>query len=294
MLLTILFSLVPIIFLISIFIIGFSWYIASDSLKPVNLSKTKTPGDHQLPFENFSVVSDGLTLKGWFIPVQDASKKSKAPPIILTHGWGGNSEKMLPHAEYLNRAGFNIILYDLRGHGDSDPVELTSLNRMLRDFDKIMEYVLSRAEVDENAIGLMGHSIGAAASILKASQDERVKAVVSSSSFADFDYLAEQTLRSRGLRRFPFQFFVKIFWRKLAGVALETISPVYQIGKIAIPLLLIHGDQDEVISAGEFEKLSKSAKKAEKFLIKGVGHSDLYLHTEFCKKTTDFFTSNLL
>ncbi|MCH8980971.1 alpha/beta hydrolase, partial [candidate division KSB1 bacterium] len=49
---------------------------------------------------------------------------------------------MLPHAEYLNRAGFNIILYDLRGHGDSDPVELTSLNRMLRDFDKIMEYWL--------------------------------------------------------------------------------------------------------------------------------------------------------
>jgi len=140
----------------------------------------------------------------------------------------------------------------------------------------------------------MGHSIGAAASILKASQDERVKAVVSSSSFADFDYLAEQTLRSRGLRRFPFQFFVKIFWRKLAGVALETISPVYQIGKIAVPLLLIHGDQDKVISAGEFEKLSKSAKTAEKFLIKGVGHSDLFLHTEFCKKTTDFFTSNLL
>ncbi len=294
MLLTILFSLVPIIFLISIFIIGFSWYIASASLKPSNLPKTKTPEEHQLRFDNFSVVSEGLTLKGWFIPAQNASKKSKPPTIILTHGWGGNSEKMLPHAEYLNQAGFNVVLYDLRGHGDSDPVELTSLNRMLRDFDKIMEYVLSRAEVDENAIGLMGHSIGAAASILKASQDERVKAVVSSSSFADFDYLAEQTLCSRGLRRFPFHFFIKIFWRKLAGVALETISPVYQIGKIAVPLLLIHGDQDKVISAGEFEKLSKSAKTAEKFLIKGVGHSDLYLHTEFCKKTTDFFTSNLL
>ena len=294
MLLTILLSLVPIIFLISIFIIGFSWYIASDSLKPVNLSKIKTPGDHQLSFENFSVVSDGLTLKGWFIPVQDASKKSKAPPIILTHGWGGNSEKMLPHAEYLNRAGFNVILYDLRGHGDSDSVELTSLNRMLGDFDKIVEYVLSRAEVAENAIGLMGHSIGAAASILQASQDKRIKAVVSSSSFADFDYLAEQTLRSRGLRRFPFQFFVKIFWRKLAGVVLETISPVDQIGKISVPLLLIHGDEDEVISAAEFEKLSKSARTAEKVLLEGVGHSDLYLHAEFRKKVTEFFKSNLL
>jgi len=75
--------------------------------------KQKTPGDHQLPFEDFSVVSDGLTLEGWFIPVQNTSKKSKAPPIILTHGWGGNSEKMLPHAEYLSRAGFNVILYDL-------------------------------------------------------------------------------------------------------------------------------------------------------------------------------------
>ena len=294
MLLIILLSLIPILFLVSIFIVGFSWYIASASLKPSNLPKTKTPNDLRLPFENFSVVSDGLILKGWFIPANNSSKKSKAPTIILTHGWSGNSEKMLPHAEYLNQAGFNIVLYDLRGHGDSDPVELTSLNRMLRDVDKIMEYVLSRAEGADNAIGLMGHSIGAAASILKASQDERVKAVVSSSSFADFDYLAEQTLSSRGLRRFPFQFFVKIFWRKLAGVGLETISPVYQIGKIAVPLLLIHGDQDKVISARELEKLSQSAKTAEKVLIKGVGHSDLYLHAEFRQKVTDFFTSNLL
>ncbi len=33
--------------------------------------------------------------------------------------------------------------------------------------------------------------------------------------------------------------FLKIFLRKLAGVALETLSPVGQIGKIAVPLLLI-------------------------------------------------------
>ncbi len=294
MLLTILLSLLPILFLISIFTIGFSWYIAAASLKPPRQPKTGTPQDHQLSFENFSVVNDGLTLTGWFIPAPNASKKSKVPTIVLSHGWGGNAEKMLPHAEYLNQVGFNIVLYDLRGHGDSDPVELTSLNRMIQDLDRIIEFVLNRVDVANNVIGLMGHSIGAAASILKTSHDRRIKALVGSSSFADFDYLAEQTLRSRGLRRFPFHFVIKIIWRKLAGVALETISPVDQIGEIGVPLLLIHGDEDKVISCGEFEKLSTSATNAEKLLIKGAGHSELYQHPEFRKQVTEFFVSNLL
>lgn len=227
MIIGLLISFLPILMVVAIFIIGISWYIAKTSLVPTRTPKTKSPRDYGMHFEDFSVRSHGLTLKGWFIPAPDESfsEKQKTPTIILTHGWGRSAEQMLPHAEYLHHAGFHLILFDVRGHGDSDSVEYVTMNRIVEDLDAVIYYTLKRPEVNSEAIGLFGHSMGAAASILKASQNSQVKAVASSSGFADLADLTVQMLRWRKLPAFPFRFLIQKFWENGLGCHFLRLIP---------------------------------------------------------------------
>ncbi|MFQ5824870.1 MAG: alpha/beta hydrolase [bacterium] len=291
----ILLSLLPVLLVVVIFVIGFSWYIARTSLVPTHIPKAKNPQAFQMQFKDFSVLSDGLILKGWFIPAPKEcfSESQKAPTLILTHGWGRSAEQMLPYAEFLHQAGFHLILYDVRGHGDSDSGEYVTMYRILEDLDAVVNYTLNRPEVNCTAIGLFGHSMGAAASILKASQDNRIKAVASSSGFADFSDLTTQMLRWRKLPSFPFRFLIQKFWEKRAGKPLSSINPVEQISKISVPVLLLHGELDQVVTPDQLEKLFKNANSAEKQVISGRNHSDLFNDPIYREKVVAFFNKTL-
>lgn len=291
----ILLSLLPFFIVVAIFAVGFSWYIARTSMIPTHTPKNKTPQDLEMKFEEFSVQRDGLKLRGWFIPAPDKShvKNGKAPTLILTHGWGRSAEQMLSHAEYLHQAGFHLSLFDVRGHGDSDAVEYVTMKEILEDLGAIIDYTLTRSEVDPNLLGLFGHSMGAAASILKASQDKRVKAVASSSGFADFGDLTTQMLRWRKLPVLPFRFLIQKFWEKRAGISLSQVNPVAQIGNISVPILLLHGDQDQVVTPDQLEKLFKNTNSAEKHIVTGKNHSDLWDDPMYREKVVTFFNRAL-
>jgi alpha-beta hydrolase superfamily lysophospholipase len=285
----------PVLAVVAIFAVGFSWYIARTSMVPTRTPKTKTPQDFEMKFEEFSVQRDGLKLRGWFIPAPDKShvKNGKAPTLILTHGWGRSAEQMLPHAEYLHQAGFHLSLFDMRGHGDSDAVEYVTMKEILEDLGAIIDYTLTRSEVDPNSLGLFGHSMGAAASILKASQDNRVKAVASSSGFADFGDLTTQMLRWRKLPVFPFRLLVQKFWEKHSGIKLSQVNPVEQIGNISVPILLLHGDRDQVVTPDQLGKLFTNTNSAEKHMVKGKNHSDLFDDPMYREKVVAFFNTTL-
>lgn len=295
MFLQIFLTFLPVLLVVAFFVIGFSWYIAHSSLVPAHTPKTENPQDHEMKFENFTVERQGIILKGWFIPAPQEflTKTKKVPTIILTHGWGRSAQQMLPYAQFLHKAGFNLILYDVRGHGDSDAVEFVTMNLILADLDSMIDYALERPEVNAKAVGLFGHSMGAAASILQASRDKRVKAVVSSSGFADFGDLTSQMLRWRKLPAFPFRFLIQKFWEKRAGISLSSVNPIEQIKNISVPVLLLHGDQDQIVAPDQLEKLFKNANSAEKHVISGKNHSDLFNEPIYQEKVVAFFNKTL-
>ncbi len=295
MVLQILLTFLPVLLVVAIFVIGFSWYIAHSSLVTTQTPKTETPQDYDMPFEDFAVERQGIHLKGWFIPGpgEFRTETRKAPTIILTHGWGRSAQQMLPCACFLHQAGFHLILYDVRGHGDSDSAEFVTIDLILADLESMIDYALARPETDREALGLFGHSMGAAASILQASRDSRVKAVVSSSGFADLGDLTTQMLRGRRLPAFPFRFFIQKFWEKRGGMALSRVNPMEQIEKISAPILLLHGEKDPVVTPDQLEKLFKHANTAEKHIISGKNHSDLFEDPVYQEKVVAFFDRTL-
>src|SRR5437763_2698906 len=105
--------------------------------------------------------------------------------IILSHGYGDNQNQMPPWADFLNKAGYTVLTYDMRDRGRSggNAVTLGALEQY--DLISAVDYVMSRRDVDRARIGALGVSLGGATAILAAAQDRRIKAVVDDCGFAD-------------------------------------------------------------------------------------------------------------
>jgi dipeptidyl aminopeptidase/acylaminoacyl peptidase len=283
---------VPILIVIATFVVGISWYIAHTTMVPRRRSTTGDPGHLDLPYEEVTFGSDGSTLRGWFIP---AKPEGRRPGIVLTHGWSSNAEQLLPVAAFLRDAGFHSLLFSVRGHGDSSPADFVSIVQYAADIRGAVDYLTSRDHVDTERIGLLGHSMGAAASLLEASKDDRVKAVVSSAGFADFGDLTAQLLKWRRLPIFPFRWLIQWFWRERTGLTVLEVNPVEIIRRVDCPVLLLHGDLDRVVPPNQLKKLQSrgSAASLQSVMVAGHNHNDIYRSDIFEQEVLRFFREEL-
>jgi len=107
-----LFWLVP-LFLLSRLI--WATYLSTHPPRCANLYRMMTPLDAQLQYEEVKFQArDGLTIAGWFLP----SYERRA--VILAHGLGGAGVTMMFHAHPLVKAGYHVLMVDLRAHGGSE------------------------------------------------------------------------------------------------------------------------------------------------------------------------------
>jgi uncharacterized protein len=151
----------------------------------------RTPLAVGLQYEDVSFKStDGLDIRGWFIPAEERP----APAIAFVHGWLWNrlgnvegqvpvpdkSVDFLPAAKALHDAGFGVLLFDLRHHGESQAgrTPLTYGVYEARDFIGAVGYLRERPDVDEQRIGAVGCSMGGNAIIYGTPQCQPVKALL--------------------------------------------------------------------------------------------------------------------
>ncbi|MFN3213981.1 MAG: alpha/beta hydrolase [Henriciella sp.] len=97
-------------------------------VSPERLTNVKTPADYGMSFSDVDIMTpDGLRLSAWEIPAPIASDKT----IIMNHalsttrygsveGLDGVPVEYLPMVKHLHEAGYNVVMYDHRGQGDSD------------------------------------------------------------------------------------------------------------------------------------------------------------------------------
>jgi pimeloyl-ACP methyl ester carboxylesterase len=117
---------------------------------------------------------DGVRLRGWFIH-RDEDDGTPAPAIIFVHGWPWNrlgnlaglsvlpdrNVDFLEPARALARAGFHVLLFDLRNHGQSDAAwPVTFGVHEARDFVGAVALLRKRNDVDRGRIGAIGYSMG--------------------------------------------------------------------------------------------------------------------------------------
>jgi len=130
--------------------------------------------------------SDGLTLKGALF-----SPEGREPLglVVFCHEFGGSRWSSMYYAGALLDAGFAILGFDFRSHGDSDSLEryqpfhwVTAYE--IDDLCSALRFVKTRPDLNQLPLGLFGVSRGGGAALTVAGQTEAVRAVVCESAYS--------------------------------------------------------------------------------------------------------------
>ena len=136
------------------------------------LTLTRSPAEYDLPFENVSFpATDGLTLRGWFIPGPDNERA-----IILLHGHGGSMDPDVQYIPALHAAGFSVLLFDFHAHGRSDG-QITSFGYLERK-DAVGAVHFLKETRGCKKVALVGFSLGGMVATLTAPICPEVDAIV--------------------------------------------------------------------------------------------------------------------
>jgi uncharacterized protein len=222
-----------------------------------------SPADRGLPYEATVVPSAVGDLPAWFIPARGGRT---GPGIVLVHGWESNRDRTLPNAEILHAAGYHVLTFDVRGHGDNPPETLPiSVGEFAADASAALEVLLARPEVTVG--GFLGHSLGAVGAIIAAAEaGERCAVLVSTSAPADPRRLTRQTFR---LARLPIpepiatplaELTTRVYVRP-RGHDVRDLSASRAIARYAGPILLVHGADDSVLPPGHLVRLERAARR---------------------------------
>jgi len=244
----------------------------------------QTPADLGLPEETVWLDSvRGPRLHGWFIPVD-----GRAPAVVVLHGWTGNAAHLLALAPPLHDAGFHSLFLDARSHGLSEDDDHMSMPRFAEDLEVAVHYLRERSDV--TSVGVIGHSVGAAAVILAASRGVEIEAAVAVSAFAHPGELMKE----------QFTFPRPVTWALLKaiesviGYRYGEIAPRNRIGEVPVPLLLVHGDADEVVPVSNAFELHNQAPETELLIVPGGTHSDLTDFEPFFTDVMNFLETHLV
>jgi len=222
--------------------------------------------------------ADGLKLAGeLYIPSRDKIH----PALCICHGIPAvppnpTDKGYTLLAQRFCHAGFITLIFNFRGTGKSEG-NLDILG-WSRDLQAALDFLYNLEEVDKNRFYLLGFSGGAAVSVYTAAHDRRVSSVVTCACPADFRSLRQRETSLDTIQRFR-QIGVirdKDFppsIKEWEG-GFETVTPINWIDKISLrPLLLVHGDADELIPLGHAHKLYHKAKEPKELkIIPGARH----------------------
>ncbi|TAM57011.1 MAG: alpha/beta fold hydrolase [Acidobacteria bacterium] len=228
--------------------------------------------------------ANGRRLHGWWIPGGEGRRRV----VVLVHGWGRNTERMLPYATILHPAGVHLLAFDARHHGLSDADGHASMKKFSEDIRAVVDFVAARPDADLRELAVVGLSIGGAAAIHAAAHEPRIRAVATVGAFAHpGDAMRRLGVASWLLAPAMPLTLRYIEWR--VGVRLDDLAPERHAGRIDGRLLLIHGEQDETVPVENVERLARAAGAgAEVWRIAGRGHSDPHLEPGFAERLLRF------
>lgn len=274
---------------IAIHIVTLSARAAEDALAPPRIPIDQTPLDVGITdYEDVTfTAADGITLRGWYIPPEP----ERGAVIILAHGYAHNRLTLLPEAQILAENGYGVLLFDFRGHGESDDALVTIGDHERRDLDAAVNFVAAQPGVVK--IGAIGFSMGAATLAQVAARDDRLGAVVIE---AAFPILADE-IRYRSRAFGPLSQIPALRVVRRAGVDVDGVRPVDDLCGISPrPVLLIYGELDADVPPGTPQAMFDAAcDPAELWIIEGATHQNYtaVVPEEYATRLLSFFSKLL-
>jgi fermentation-respiration switch protein FrsA (DUF1100 family) len=214
----------------------------------------QTPKAEGLAFESVQFKSaDGTLLSGWFVPATTTAHGT----VIHFHGNAANIGLQFGAVSWLPKNGFNVLVFDYRGYGESQG--RPNRDGLYADAVAAMRYLKTRQDIDQSKIIVFGQSLGAALALRVVGNNhfDGIVGVVEESGFASYQSVAHDHYWFLG------DLLVPDYDEPAAAAA--KISP--------IPLLIIHGDHDSVVSYAHAKAIYAAAHEPkELWTVPGGEH----------------------
>ena len=192
--------------------------------------------------------------------------------ILISHGYTDNRFGALKYASMYMKLGFNVIVYDLRGHGINESTFCTYSARERKDLLAMIRDSRARYP-DATRFGLHGESLGAATSIAVLAEKPKVDFVVADCGFSDITPVLQGGLKGMHLPTFLVH-VASVCAGIQFGYSFSQMRPIDSLADNTIPILFIHGAKDDFILPEHSERMKNATKGyAELHLIPGAGHA---------------------
>lgn len=235
-----------------------------------------------MKIEKVSFWSEGFKIAG----VLHLPDRERPSWIIASHGLlsSKESEKYAALGDRISREGMAMLRFDFRGIGESEGGEEdNTISKKLADLNSALEFMRSRPDLG-NRIGLVGSSLGGFLSLINASRDQEIGAVVVWATPLHLDDLGSKE-QEEDYPLPPEAFFSDLPKHRLLNL-LPKVSNC----------LVIHGEKDELVpveqALGIFYHLGSSKE------IHLIGEADHRLTQPGHRQraidlTVDWFKKNL-
>ena len=236
--------------------------------KPLSL----TPEAIGLDYTSVNIATrDGETLHGWWMPVPDAKGT-----VLFFHGNAGNISHRINYLAMFKRLGYNTLLFDYRGYGQSSGVPSESGTYL--DAQAAWSYLTETRSIAPARIVLFGESLGGAVAAWLAVQ-EKPGLLALASTFTSVPDLAAKL--------YP---FLPVRW--ISRFDYDTRK---SLQSVTCPVFIAHSPQDEIIPFEHGQQLFHAAPEPKQFLTLEGGHNTgfIFMQPAGIKSLGVFLDENL-
>lgn len=231
--------------------------------------------------------SDRVRLAGWYVPGRNGAA------VILLHGSHGTRTDTLPHLRMLHSAGYAVLAFDARGHGQSQG-ETNALGwDGALDIAGAFSFLKRQPGIDPRRIVALGLSMGAEEALRAAATGVPLSAIVADGAGAST--LADDQLLPHGLA----PVFVSETWLAMRGTELvsgdsEPTGLSQLAGRARVPVLLIASNAGGERTIDQIYR-ERIGRKASLWYLPDAGHTaGLSAHpAQYTQRVTAFFAQAL-
>jgi uncharacterized protein len=226
--------------------------------------RTPPPEAPRRPVETLDLEGAGVRLKAWRFPGEGPKKRGT---VVYLHGTGDSRRSSPGIADHFVPAGFDVLAYDSRAHGESGGDACTYGAYEKQDLVRVLEQIQTRPIV------LIGSSLGAAVAVQTAAISPKVDAVISVAIFSSLRAVARDRvsfIASEANMRDAFAIA-----EREGRFEVNEVSPAAAASHVKAPVLVIHGAEDDDTPPIHSQRVYDALRGAKQLiLVPGAGHND--------------------
>ncbi len=265
-------------------------YLVASENQPLRFlvsSHPKIPEQRVHPVVEFSyAAADDLTIPALLtVPLAHAEAPRQLPLVVLPHGGPhAHDEKgfdwmaqalaehgyLVVQPQFRGSTGFGVTLYR-GGFGEWG-------GKMQGDLKDAVTTLVDGGLADRNRVCIMGGSYGGYAALAGAAFDpDLYRCAISINGVSDINRMMRDDRRRFGRRHWLLNYFERsIAADEYSRERINRISPINAVESIKIPILLIHGEDDDVVPESQSSRMYRALRRADKpvtyIKLPGEGH----------------------